>query len=100
MAKIALYQTFYEYLLTFPLTRYEITSSSCKEIVFFDKTLEDILKRKDLLMEKYQAKLEELNLDRFRFLYHLSSADEDFGKKLFTYCSSKIHAVQSYDTVC
>ena len=99
IAKLCLYHTFYEHLLTYPLTRYEITSRDCEKIVFFDKAFQGIIDRKDRLLQSFKEKLQDLGLERFVFLYELASADEAFSRKLFDYCRSKTPLSESYDVV-
>ena len=101
MAKLILYQTFYEHFLTDALTRHELTSFSNNEKLFFDRLLHETINKKDFLKGEYKQKLWDLDLHRFEFLYKMTNADENFGPKLYKYCRdcSLDGVLRSYDTV-
>ena len=101
MAKLILYQTFYEHFLTDALTRHELTSFSNNEKIFFDRLLHETINKKDFLKGEYKQKLWDLDLHRFEFLYKMTNADENFGPKLYKYCRdcSLDGVLRSYDTV-
>ena len=101
MAKFLLYKTFYEHLITDAFTRHELHSYASNEKVFFERNFAQLISKKDFLKESFKRKLWELDLQRFDFLYNLTSTDENFGPKLYKYCKSvALDGLVSYDTVC